>query len=212
MSQSKATAPDFALSREIDMTGVDGLRRYLADLAPEGARVPSFNDFVVKACGLALREHPRVNGSYCDGTWELYEQVNVGIAVAAEDGGLLVPTVAGADRLNLGEIARTTRRLSQSARAGTLTPPDLAGGTFTVSNLGMFGVRTFTAVINPPQAAILAVGSVERKPVVQGDEIVPGLRMEVTLSCDHRILSGADGAEFLRSVAAFLESPGGLIL
>ncbi len=212
MSESKATAPDFALTREIEMDAAVELRGQLKKWAGEGGPVPSYNDLVVKACALALREHPRANGAYRDGRWELYERVNVGIAVAGEDGALVVPVVPDADRASLGEIARASKRLAGAARDGSVTPPELAGGTFTVSNLGMFGIDTFTAVINPPQAAILAVGALARKPVVVDDELAVGWRMGATLVCDHRILSGADGAAFLARVAELLASPGALVL
>ncbi len=212
MAESKATAPDFALSRELDMDAAVALRASLKDWSPSGGVNPSVNDLVVKACALALRDHPRANGSYKDGHWELYERVNVGIAVAASDGALIVPVVNDADRASLGQIARESRRLAVAAREGTVTPPELSGGTFTVSNLGMFGIDNFTAVINPPQAAILAVGALAQKPVVIDGELAVGWRMGVTLVCDHRILSGADGAAFLGRVAELLASPGALVL
>ncbi len=212
MAESKATAPDFALTRELEMDAAVELRASLKEWSGEGEAVPSYNDLVVKACALALREHPRANGAYRDGRWELYERVNVGIAVAAQDGALIVPVIGDADRASLGEIARESRRLAKAAREGAVTPPELSGGTFTVSNLGMFGIDNFTAVINPPQAAILAVGALARKPVVVDDELAVGWRMGVTLVCDHRILSGADGAAFLGRVADLLASPGALVL
>ena len=212
MSESKATAPDFALSREIEMDAAVELRGQLKAWSGEGDVVPSYNDLVVKACALGLREHPRANGAYKDGRWELYERVNVGIAVAAADGALIVPVVNDADRISLGAIARESRRLAGAAREGSITPPELAGGTFTVSNLGMYGIDNFTAVINPPQAAILAVGALAQKPVVVDGELAAGWRMGVTLVCDHRILSGADGAVFLARVAELLASPGALVL
>ena len=212
MAESKATAPDFALSRELEMDAAVELRAQLKSWSGDGDVVPSYNDLVVKACALALRDHPRANGAYRDGRWELYERVNVGIAVAAADGALIVPVVADADRASLGTIARESRRLAAAARDGTVTPPELSGGTFTVSNLGMFGIDNFTAVINPPQAAILAVGALAEKPVVVDGELAVGWRMGVTLVCDHRILSGADGAAFLGRVAELLASPGALVL
>jgi pyruvate dehydrogenase E2 component (dihydrolipoamide acetyltransferase) len=212
MSESKATAPDFSLSRDLEMDAAVELRGQLKEWSGEGDVVPSYNDLVVKACALALKEHPRANGAYRDGHWELYERVNVGIAVAAADGALIVPVVEKADRASLGEIARESRRLAAAARDGSVTPPELSGGTFTVSNLGMFGIDNFTAVINPPQAAILAVGVLAQKPVVRDAELAVGWRMGVTLVCDHRILSGGDGAGFLARVAELLASPGALVL
>ena len=151
---------------------------------------------VVKACAIALREFPRANGAYRDGKLELYSRVNVGVAVAAQD-ALVVPTVFDADRKGLRQIATETRALAGKVRDGTITPPELSGGTFTVSNLGMYGITNFHAVINPPQAAILAVGAITETPVVRDGELATAQLMGVTLACDHRILYGADGAEFL---------------
>ncbi len=210
MAEAKATVPEFTLSAEVDMDGATALRAQLKALAAEGP-APSFNDMIVKACARALREHPRANGAYRDGRFELYGRVNVGVAVAGED-ALVVPTVFDADRRPLGEIARETRGLAERVREKTITPPELSGGTFTVSNLGMFGIVDFTAVINPPQAAILAVGAIRETPVVYDGEIVPGRRMSVTLACDHRILYGADAAQFLGRVRELLEQPLALLL
>jgi pyruvate dehydrogenase E2 component (dihydrolipoamide acetyltransferase) len=206
MAESKATVPEFAISTTIDMEGCVGLRGQLKAVAPEGGAVPSYNDMVVKACALALREFPRANGSYKDGRFELYSRVNVGVAVAADD-ALVVPTIFDADRKAVSEIARESRALAERVRAGVVTPPELGGGTFTVSNLGMFGVTSFQAVINPPQAAILAVGAMEQRAVVRDGEIVARHAMDVTLVCDHRILYGADAARFLARIRALLEQP-----
>jgi pyruvate dehydrogenase E2 component (dihydrolipoamide acetyltransferase) len=175
--------------------------------AAEGEPVPSLNDFVVKATAIALSRHPRANAAFRDGRFELYPKVNVGIAVAAE-GALIVPVITDADHKTLSEIGATTRELAEKVRSGEITPPELAGGTFTVSNLGMFGVTGFDAVINPGQAGILSVGEVSKRPVVTDDGIASAHLMEVTVACDHRILYGADGAEFLASVKANLEEPG----
>jgi len=205
MAESKATVPHFALDMEIDMEEAVILRARLKVLAGEDP-APSLNDFVVKACALALREFPRANGSYKDGRFELHSRVNVGVAVAVDD-GLVVPTVFDPDRKSLGAIARETRALAERVRAKEITPPELAGGTFTVSNLGMFGITRFTAVINPPQAAILAVGAVEPRVVVRDERILSRHRMGVTLACDHRILYGADAARFLGRVRDLLEQP-----
>jgi pyruvate dehydrogenase E2 component (dihydrolipoyllysine-residue acetyltransferase) len=212
MAESKATAPDFALTRDLDMDAVVELREGLKRWAGTDGHAPSYNDFVVKACALALRDHPRANGAYRDGHWELYSRVNVGIAVAGADGSLIVPTIGDADRLGLGEIAAASRRLAGAARDGSITAPELSGGTFTVSNLGMFGIHSFTAIVNPPQAAILAVGALEQRAVVRDNVPAVGWRMAATLCCDHRILAGADGAALLSRVAELLESPGALIL
>jgi pyruvate dehydrogenase E2 component (dihydrolipoamide acetyltransferase) len=204
MAESRATIPTFELRTEIDMDACVALR---AELKALGGDVPSYNDMVVKACALALREFPRANGSYRDARFELYSRVNVGVAVAAAD-SLVVPTVFDADRKSLREIARDTRALAERVRAGAITPPELSGGTFTVSNLGMYGVTDFTAVINPPQAAILAVGELAPRPVVgAGGALVARNTMNVTLACDHRILYGAAAAEFLARIRALLERP-----
>ncbi len=211
MAESKATAPHFYLQADIDMSAAWEARGRIKASAPEGSVVPSFNDMVVKACAIALREFPRANGAYRDGHWELYSRVNVGIAVAARD-ALVVPTVFDADLKGLRQIATEARALAARVREGTITPPELSGGTFTVSNLGMYGISNFHAVINSPQAAILAVGAITETPVVRDGEITTARLMGVTLACDHRILYGADGAEFLGRVRALLEEPLGLAL
>jgi pyruvate dehydrogenase E2 component (dihydrolipoamide acetyltransferase) len=211
MAESKATAPHFYLQSEIDMSAAVAARGRLKALTPEGEVVPSFNDMVVKACALALKEHPLANGSYKDGRFELYSRVNVGVAVAAQD-ALVVPTVFDADRKGLREIATDARRLAGKVRDGSITPPELSGGTFTVSNLGMYGVSNFSAVINAPQAAILAVGAIAEKPVVRDGEIATAHLLGVTLACDHRILYGAPAAEFLARIRALLEEPLALAL
>ena len=209
MAESKATAPDFSIALTVDMTAAVALRERLKEISDP---VPSFNDMVVKACAGALREHPRVNGSYRDGKFELYDRVNVGIAVAAMD-ALVVPTIFDADQKSLGQITRDARAVIGKVKDKTVTPPELSGGTFTVSNLGMFGIEQFTAIINPPQAAILTVGKLEKKPAVDDKgKLVARDQMVLTLVCDHRILYGADGAEFLARVKDLLEQPLSLAL
>ena len=211
MAESKATAPHFYLEAEIDMSrAVEGRGRVKA-AAAEGEVVPSFNDMVVKACALALREHPRANGAYRDGRFELYSRVNVGVAVAAED-ALVVPTVFDADRKGLRQIASESRALAQRVRDGSITPPELSGATFTVSNLGMYGIDSFAAVINPPQAAILAVGAIKERPVVRNGELTTAHLLTVILACDHRILYGAPAAEFLARIRSLLGEPLSLAL
>jgi pyruvate dehydrogenase E2 component (dihydrolipoamide acetyltransferase) len=206
MAESKATAPDFVLNVDVDMEEAVDLRKRLKAAAAEGQPVPSFNDFVVKAAALALVDFPRANGAYRDGKFELYSRVNVGVAVAGQD-ALVVPTVFDADRKSLGQIAKESRALAERVRAGAITPPELSSGTFTVSNLGMFGIQSFVAVINPPQAAILAVGAMHPTPVVRDGEVVVRNIMRLTLACDHRILYGADAAEFLGRIRERLENP-----
>ena len=211
MAESKATVPDYQVSTEVDMAAAVALREQLKALATDERPAPSFNDLVVKAAALALREFPRANGAYKDGRFELYERVNVGVAVAAENASL-VPTIFDADRKSLGEIAVEARALAARVRAGAITPPELSGGTFTVSNLGMFGVTEFTAIVNAGQAAILAVGALRDEPVVVDGSVVPGKRMTLTLISDHRILYGADAAQLLARTRALLESPLALAL
>jgi len=211
MSESKATAPHFYLEATVDMSAAVEGRARLKAVTPEGQVVPSFNDMVVKACALALKEFPRANGAYKDGRFELYSRVNVGVAVAAQD-ALVVPTVFDADRKGLAQIAADARAVAAKVRDGSITPPELSGGTFTVSNLGMFGIRNFGAVINSPQAAILAVGAIEERPVARDGELAIAHLMDVTLACDHRILYGADAAEFLARIRALLEEPLSLAL
>ncbi len=211
MAESKATAPHFYLEAEVDMSRAVEARGKVKELAAEGLNVPSFNDMVVKAVALALREHPRANGAYRDGRFELYSRVNVGIAVAARD-ALVVPTLFDADRKGLWQIGTESRELSRRVREGTITPPELSAATFTVSNLGMFGIDRFAAVINPPQAAILAVGAIRERPVVREGELRSAHLMAVNLACDHRILYGAQGAEFLARIRELLEEPFSLAL
>ncbi len=215
MAESKATIPDFTLRVDVDMERCVDLRAELKRLSPDEA--PTYNDMVVKACALALREHPRANGSYRDGRFELHSRVNVGVAVAVDSedplrGALVVPTVLDADAKALGEIARETRMLAQRVRDATITPPELSGATFTVSNLGMYGIREFTAIVNPPQAAILAVGAVEPRAVIRKKKAASRHTMTVALSCDHRILYGADAALFLKRIRELLEEPAALTL
>jgi pyruvate dehydrogenase E2 component (dihydrolipoamide acetyltransferase) len=209
MASAKATIPEFQVTVEVDAEAAFELREQLRGQAEP---LPSLNDLVIKACALALRVHPGVNAAYVDGHFERYGRVNIGMAVASE-GTLVVPTVFDADVKSLTEIALTTRALAAKVRDATVSPSELAGGTFTVSNLGMLGVARFTAVINPPQAAILAVGAANPRAVVGTDGSVTARRvMELTISADHRIVYGADAADFLATVRKRLERPAGLLL
>lgn len=203
LTEAKRTVPEFTLTTEIDMTAAAELRDRIAAATGEA---PTYNDLVVKAVALALRQHPRVNGAYHDGTFHLFERVNVGIAVAT-DGGLLVPTLFDADGTSLTGVSRATRALATRAREGRLTPAELDGGTFTVSNLGMYGIEAFTAVVNPPQAAILAVGTVRHRPYPDGDGVASRPAMRATLTCDHRILDGQAAAAFAARVRDLLTEP-----
>lgn len=204
MVESASTIPIFTVSADVDMSQIAELRREAQD---ERADVPTLNDFVVKAAATVLREFPRFNASYVGGKVECYSRINVGVAVATDD-ALLVPVVFDADEKSIVQIAADTRRLADTARRRALQPGDLHHGTFTVSNLGMFGVRSFTAIIDLPQVAILAVGSVRRAPVEDSpDRVVFRDLMTVTLTCDHRVVYGADGAQFLSRLRELLERP-----
>jgi pyruvate dehydrogenase E2 component (dihydrolipoamide acetyltransferase) len=211
MAESKATAPHFYLTIEIDMGKAVEARAALKAGAREGEVVPSFNDMVVKACAIALREFPKANGAYRDGRFESYSRVNVGVAVAAEE-ALVVPTIFDADKKGLRQIAEDVRNVAAKVRDGSVIPPELSGGTFTVSNLGMYGIEVFDAVINMGQAAIVSIGAIREAPAVRDGEIVPAQLMKATIACDHRILYGAEGAEFLARVKALLEEPISLAL
>jgi pyruvate dehydrogenase E2 component (dihydrolipoamide acetyltransferase) len=209
MAESRATVPDFELRCEVDMSQAVAVREQLRALCDPP---PSYNDLIVRAAALALTEYPRVNGSYRDAEFESYPRVNIGIAVAAQD-ALVVPTIFDADRKTVAEIAAESRSLAARVRDGSVTPGELSGGTFSISNLGMFGVDSFSAVINPPQAAILAVGSLKPRPLVDGaGAVVARPTINLTLACDHRILYGADGARFLARVRELLEQPVALLL
>jgi len=210
MVASRSEVPEFTLTAEIDMTDALALRRQLAELG-DGARV-SVNDLVVKAVALVLREQPAMNASWGGDHIVRHGRVNVGIAVASE-GALLVPVIQDADRKPLSEIAREARALGTRARERSATPAALSGGTFTVTNLGMFGVLSFDAVIDAPQAAILAVGATVRRPVFDAHGAVVGRDlMHVSLSCDHRVVYGADGAVFLERLRDVLEHPMTLLM
>lgn len=204
MSESRATVPEFTLEAEIDMTAAAQVRE---DLRATGVEpLPSYNDLVVRAAALTLRELPGMNAAWGGDRILRFGRVNVGVAVATDD-ALIVPTIFDADRMTVAEIAIESRRLANAARSRRIAPAELADGTFTVSNLGMFGIRRFHAVINVPQAAILAVGEVARRPAVAEDGSVVGrLLMDVALSCDHRVVYGADAARFLQRLRELLES------
>jgi pyruvate dehydrogenase E2 component (dihydrolipoamide acetyltransferase) len=209
MTRSRSEIPEFTLQIAVDMEGVAALRD---ELRGQGCSpLPSVNDVLVHAAGMALREYPAVNGGFEDGRVVRFGRVNVGIAVATDD-ALLVPTIFDADRKSVFEIAVDSRALIEKARTRTVGLDDLRDGTFTVSNLGMFGIRRFEAVINPPQAAILAAGAVERRPVVTSDGgLAAGRVCELTLSCDHRVVYGAEAAAFLHRLGGLLEAPEGLV-
>jgi pyruvate dehydrogenase E2 component (dihydrolipoamide acetyltransferase) len=210
MTESATTTPVLTAAADIDVSLIVALRRGAREA---GEATPSLNDFVVKAAARTLREQPRLNASYADGRIETYSRVNVGIAVATEDDALLVPVVLDADRKTLAEIAADTRRLADAARRRALTPEQLHHATFTVSNLGMFGVRSFTAIVDPPQVAILAVGGARREAFEDGAGRVSFRDViTVTLTCDHRVVYGAHAAQFLSRLCELLEQPLALTL
>jgi pyruvate dehydrogenase E2 component (dihydrolipoamide acetyltransferase) len=205
MTEAKATVPHFYLESEVDLGRLLELRRELnAALEASGEKV-SVNDLVVRACGLALAQHPQFHRSWTSEGLAYHERADVGVAVALDE-GLIVPVVRGADRRGVREIARDSRDLAERARAGTLRQDEIEGATFTVSNLGMFGVTRFAAIINPPEPGILAVGAAVERPVVVDGAVVVRPVADLTLSVDHRASSGADGARFLQTVRGLLES------
>jgi pyruvate dehydrogenase E2 component (dihydrolipoamide acetyltransferase) len=210
MAEANATVPQFGLQTEVTMDGAIALRSELKALTDVDT-VPSYNDLVIKACALALVRHPRVNASYHEDRFELHGRVNVGFAVAADD-ALIVPTVSDADRKSLTVIAHETRRLAARVRSGEITPPELSGATFTVSNLGMFGMTAIRPIVNPPQVAILGVGAMRAVLTRVEGLIADRTVMTLTLTSDHRILYGAHSARFLADVKALLESPLRLVL
>ncbi|WP_129714277.1 pyruvate dehydrogenase complex dihydrolipoamide acetyltransferase [Pedobacter sp. SYP-B3415] len=203
LSESLFTAPHFYLTMSIDMDKAMEARARINEYAPSKV---SFNDLVLKATAIALKQHPAVNSSWLGDKIRYNEHVNIGVAVAVED-GLLVPVVRFADGKSLTHISAEVKDFAQRAKAKKLQPADWEGSTFTISNLGMFGIDEFTAIINPPDACILAVGGISQVPVVKNGAVVPGNIMKVTLSCDHRVVDGATGAAFLQTLKALLEEP-----
>jgi pyruvate dehydrogenase E2 component (dihydrolipoamide acetyltransferase) len=176
----------------------------------DGVKV-SFNDMVVKSVAMALRKHPAVNSAWMGDFIRRNEHVNIGVAVAVED-GLLVPVVRFADGKGLTQISAEVREYAQKAKDKKLQPADWEGNTFTISNLGMFGIESFTAIVNPPDACILAIGGIKEVPVVKNGQVVPGNVMKVTLSCDHRVVDGASGAAFLQTFKTYMEQPAAMLL
>ena len=203
LGESKFGAPHFYLTIEIDMENVMKLRKRLNEVSPVKL---SFNDLVVKAAAASLREHPAINSSWLGDRIRVNNNINVGVAVAVAD-GLLVPVIKFADIKSLSQISSETRALAGKAREKRLSMDEMSGNTFTISNLGMFGIEEFTAIINPPDSCIMAVGGIITKPVVKDGEIVVGHMMKVTLSCDHRTIDGATGAKFLNTFKDILENP-----
>ncbi|WP_405248071.1 pyruvate dehydrogenase complex dihydrolipoamide acetyltransferase [Cellulophaga sp. Asnod2-G02] len=203
LGESKFTAPHYYLNIEVDMDNAKASRVQINSLPDTKV---SFNDMVVKACAMALRKHPQVNTSWNGDTTRYNHHISVGVAVAVED-GLVVPVLKFTDQMGLSQIGASVRDLAGKARTKKLTPAEMEGSTFTVSNLGMFGVESFTSIINQPNSAILSVGAIVEKPVVKDGQIVVGNTMKLTLACDHRTVDGATGAQFLQTLRAFIENP-----
>jgi pyruvate dehydrogenase E2 component (dihydrolipoamide acetyltransferase) len=208
LSESKFTAPHFYLKVTVDMSAAMAARAQLNAVAD--AKV-SFNDLVVKAAALSLKKHPAINSAWMGDFIRTYHHVHVGVAVAVED-GLLVPVVRHADAKSLQAIGAEVKSFAQKAKDKKLQPSDWEGNTFTISNLGMFGIDEFTAIINSPDACILAVGGIQEVPVVKNGQVVPGHTMKLTLSCDHRAVDGATGAAFLQTLKQYLEAPVTMLL
>ena len=212
--ESKQTVPHFYLTQNIEIDALLKLRAELNAQSPKDGPAAfklSVNDLVIKACAVALRRHPNVNASYTEAAILQYDDVDISIAVAIPD-GLITPIIRKADQLGLAAISAAMKDLGARAKAGKLKPDEYQGGGFSISNLGMFGIPEFSAIINPPQAAILAVGAGEPRAVVKGGAIVIATMMTVTLSCDHRVVDGALGAEFLATLKGIIEAPLSLML
>ena len=203
LSESKFTAPHYYLTIEVDMDNAKASRAQINNLPDTKV---SFNDMVVKACAMALRKHPQVNTTWNGDTTRYNHHIHVGVAVAVDD-GLVVPVLKFTDQMGLTQIGASVKDLAGRARIKKLTPAEMEGSTFTVSNLGMFGILEFTSIINQPNSSILSVGAIVDKPVVKNGEIVVGSTMKVTLACDHRTVDGATGAQFLQTLRAYLENP-----
>jgi pyruvate dehydrogenase E2 component (dihydrolipoamide acetyltransferase) len=208
LAESKFTAPHFYLTLDIDMENAIAARKVMNSKA--GVKV-SFNDMVVKAVALALRKHPAINSSWFGEYIRRNHHIHVGVAVAVED-GLLVPVVRFTDTKGLVQIGAEVREFAQKAKDKKLQPSDWEGNTFTISNLGMFGIEAFTAIVNPPDSCILAVGGIKEVPVVKNGAVVPGNVMKVTLSCDHRVVDGASGSAFLQTFKSYMENPVNMLL
>jgi len=208
LAESKFSAPHFYLTLDIDMDQAITIRKGLNSV--EGVKV-SFNDMVVKAVGMSLKQHPTVNSAWMGDFIRKNQHVHVGVAVAVED-GLLVPVIRFADSKGILEIASEVREYAKKAKDKKLQPSDWEGNTFTISNLGMFGIESFTAIINAPDSCIMAVGGIKEVPVVKDGKIVPGNVMKVTLSCDHRVVDGASGAAFLQTFKQFMENPVSMLI
>ena len=209
LAQSLGPIPHFYLTIEVDMRKAKELRESANKINPD-LRL-SYNDIVVKACASALTQHPDVNASYLGESIRFHNRIHIGIAVAIEGGGLITPVIRNCDHKTLQEVSAESGDLIARARTRKLKPEEYTGGTFSISNLGMMGIEEFSAVINPPEGAILAVGAVVEKPVVENGQVTAGYRCRLTLSCDHRVVDGATGASFLQTLRQILENPVSLL-
>src|SRR5690606_36886145 len=203
LSESKFTAAHYYLTIEVDMDNAIKSREAINSLPDTKV---SFNDMVIEACAMALKKHPKVNSQWKDDVTVINHHVNIGVAVAVED-GLVVPVLNFTDQMSLTQIGSSVKDLASRAKSKKLQPAEMEGSTFTVSNLGMFGISEFTSIINQPNSAILSVGAIEEKPVVKNGQIVVGNTMKVTLACDHRTVDGATGAQFLQTLRMYLQDP-----
>jgi pyruvate dehydrogenase E2 component (dihydrolipoamide acetyltransferase) len=208
LAESTGPIPHFYLTVDYDVTALASVRQQLMDI--EGAKI-SVNDFIIRAAALALRHHPNVNASWGDEAISQHGEVHIGVAVATPE-GLITPVIRNADQKAVPEIAQEVRALAEKARNRKLMPNEYQGSTFTISNLGAWGIEEFTAIINPPNSAILAVGAAESRPVVVNGQIAVRERMKITMSCDHRVIDGATGAEFLKTLRQFVEQPLRLVI
>lgn len=203
LGESKFTAPHYYLTIEVDMANAMASRKYINEMPDTKV---SFNDMVIKASAMALRKHPQVNSQWTGDNTRIAKHIHMGVAVAVEE-GLVVPVLKFADQMSLTQIGSNVKDLAGKARNKKIQPSDMEGSTFTVSNLGMFGIVEFTSIINQPNSAILSVGTIVEKPVVKNGEIVVGNTMKLTLACDHRTVDGATGAAFLQTLKTYLENP-----
>jgi len=211
LTESKQSVPHYYLTIDVDIAPLADAREAMnAQLEAKNDKV-SLNDLIIKAAAMTLRRVPEVNASWMDKEIHYHQVVDISVAVAIED-GLMTPVIRDADRKGVAEIAREVRELAVRARDKKLQPEEMTNGTFSISNLGMFGIEEFSAVINPPEAAILAVGTIRNEPVVEGGAIVAARRMRFTMSCDHRVIDGATGAKFMAALKATIESPPTMLL
>jgi pyruvate dehydrogenase E2 component (dihydrolipoamide acetyltransferase) len=203
LAESKFSAPHFYLTIDINMDRAVAARKKINDYL--GSKV-SFNDMIIRTVAATLRRHPKVNGSWLGDKLRYYQHIHIGVAIAVED-GLVVPVIRFADQKGIAQISEEVKDFANKARNKKLQPNDFEGSTFTISNLGMFGIEEFTAIINPPAACILAVGAIQERPIVEDGEIKIANMMKVTMSCDHRIVDGAIGSQFLQTFKQFMEEP-----